>query len=80
MSSKVEAIEKEYKATLAAREHLVKESWIGAMEARIVREELIKCQKSEGVNNYSECKHLTELYLSLLRTNKVKGYKTVDVA
>jgi hypothetical protein len=42
------------------------------MEARIVREELVKCQKAEGVNHYVECKHLSELYLKLLRENKVR--------
>ena len=56
---------------MAKREEDIRESWIGAMEVRIVREELVKCQKMEGVNHYSECKHLSELYLNLMRTNKV---------
>jgi len=80
MSSKNEAIMQEYKATLASREEHIRETWIKAMEARIVRDELIKCQKMEGVNNYSECKHLSELYLRLMRENKVQGYKNIDLA
>lgn len=42
------------------------------MEVRIVRDELIKCHKSEGVNHYAECKHLSELYLKLMKENKVR--------
>lgn len=60
-------------ATLAAREKTIKESWVGAMEARIVREELVKCQQAEGVNHYAECKHLAELYLQLMKTNKASA-------
>ncbi|KAG9017617.1 hypothetical protein FRB90_000487 [Tulasnella sp. 427] len=75
-----EAIAKEYKETLASRDKHIKDSWVSAMEVRIVREELIKCHKSEGVNHYAECKHLSELYLKLMKENKVKGYKQIDDA
>lgn len=30
------------------------------MEQRLVRDELAKCYKSEGVNHYVNCKHLSE--------------------
>jgi len=80
MSSGRNTIAEEYKATRAAREEKIRESWVNAMEARIVREELIKCHKSEGVNNYESCKHLSELYLDLMRANKVHGYKQIDLA
>ncbi|KAG9013873.1 hypothetical protein FRB94_004254 [Tulasnella sp. JGI-2019a] len=70
----------EYKATLASREKHIKETWIGAMEARLVREELIKCQRAEGVNHYAECKHLAEMYLRMMKTSKVTGYKQIDLA
>jgi hypothetical protein len=43
------------------------------MEARIVREELQKCQKAEGVNHYAVCKPLVETYLELLKDAKVSG-------
>ncbi|KAG8935368.1 hypothetical protein FRC03_005269 [Tulasnella sp. 419] len=68
----------EYKTKIAERDAFLKESWVKAMEARIVREELIKCQKAEGVNHYTECKHLSELYLKMLKENKLKGYKVID--
>lgn len=42
-----------------------------AMEARLVREELEKCQKTEGVNHYENCRWLTEKYLKMLKENKV---------
>jgi len=78
MSSK--DIMEEYKATLESREKHIRETWVGAMEARIVRDELIKCQQAEGVNHYAECKHLAELYLKMMKTSKVTGYKTIDIA
>lgn len=80
MSSINEVVAKEYKETLATRDKHIKDSWVNAMEVRIVREELIKCHKVEGVNHYAECKHLSELYLKLMRENKVKGYKQIDLA
>ncbi|KAG8885692.1 hypothetical protein FRB97_000135 [Tulasnella sp. 331] len=69
-----------YKETLASREKHIKETWIGAMEARIVREELIKCQRAEGVNHYAECKNLAEMYLRMMKTSKVTGYKQIDLS
>jgi hypothetical protein len=41
------------------------------MEARLVREELEKCQKTEGVNHYENCRWLSEKYLTKLKENKV---------
>jgi len=78
MSSK--EIMEQYRATLASREQHIRETWVDAMEARIVRDELVKCQKAEGVNHYAECRHLAELYLAMMKTSKVTGYKTIDVA
>jgi len=69
----------EIKAKLSEREHHVRESWVKAMEARLVREELEKCQRTEGVNHYENCKWLSEKYLTMLKENKVKGYKKIDV-
>jgi len=42
------------------------------MEARLVREELEKCQKSEGVNHYENCKWLSDKYLLMLKENRVR--------
>lgn len=41
------------------------------MEARLVRDELIKCQRSEGVNHYKACGYLAEMYTGMIRDNKV---------
>lgn len=45
--------------------------WVKTMEARIVREELMKCHRSEGVNHYAICKPLVETYMDLLKDAKV---------
>jgi len=66
-------------AKFQEREEHVRESWVRAMMARLVRDELEKCQKSEGVNHYENCKWLSEKYLTMLEENKVKGYRHVDV-
>ncbi|KAH8117759.1 hypothetical protein DFH11DRAFT_1723787 [Phellopilus nigrolimitatus] len=65
-------------ARVQAQEEHVRESWVRAMEAKIVREELTKCQRMEGVNHYENCKWLSEKYVEMLRENKVKGYKQID--
>lgn len=61
------------------RDNNIRESWVRAMEARLVREELDKCQKAEGVNHYENCKWLSDKYLSMLQTNRVQGYKHIDI-
>lgn len=60
--------------TLSDRTHHIRESWVKAMEARLVREELVKCQRAEGVNHYKECQHLAEMYTGMIRENKVSFY------
>ncbi|KAF4613678.1 hypothetical protein D9613_007887 [Agrocybe pediades] len=65
--------------TLKEREEIIRESWVKAMEIRLVREELAKCHDAEGVNHYENCQWLSQKYLSLLRTNRVSGYKKIDV-
>lgn len=42
------------------------------MEAKIVRENLSKCYKIEGVNHTQKCKHLADRYTEMLRENKVR--------
>jgi len=42
------------------------------MEARIVRDNLSKCQKVEGVNNYERCKDLAERYADMLKESRVR--------
>ena len=43
------------------------------MEARIVREELQKCHRAEGVNQQENCKWLAEKYLEKLEGSRVRG-------
>ena len=56
---------------LKAQENLLRESWIRAMEARIVRDNLQKCYRVEGVNNIESCKHLADRYTQMLKENRV---------
>ena len=42
------------------------------MEARIVRDNLSKCQKVEGVNHYERCKDLAERYADMLKDSRVR--------
>lgn len=60
------------------REHHVRESWVKAMEARLVREELKKCYRGEGVNHMQNCKDLAERYALMIRDNAIKGYVVVE--
>ncbi|KAH7106553.1 NADH-ubiquinone oxidoreductase 12 kda subunit mitochondrial precursor [Auriculariales sp. MPI-PUGE-AT-0066] len=65
---------------LDARDKHVREQWIKVMELRLVREELVKCQRSEGINALAQCKELSERYLDMLKTAKVEGWRIVDTA
>lgn len=62
----------EFVGTLQERDTHIRESWISAMEARIVRGELQKCQRGEGVNHYKNCRELAEIYTRMIRENKVR--------
>lgn len=59
---------------LAARDHTIREQWVKAMELRLVRDELEKCQQSEGVNGYENCKEFTQRYLSMLKDHRVRRH------
>ena len=63
-----------------ARSDLIKEQWTGVMEARLVRDELVKCRRTEGVNSYANCKYLADLYLDLLRTSGVSSFMSIKIA
>lgn len=67
-------------AKLEQRDNHVRESWVKAMEARLVREELEKCQRSEGVNHYENCRWLSEKYLTMLKENKVRKFCGLSAA
>jgi NADH dehydrogenase (ubiquinone) 1 beta subcomplex subunit 10 len=55
-----------------AREEHIRETWVRAMEARIVRDELKRCQRTEGVNTLETCQHLADRYLTMLKENRVR--------
>jgi NADH dehydrogenase (ubiquinone) 1 beta subcomplex subunit 10 len=61
-----------YTARVNEREQLIRESWIRTMEARLVREELDKCVRHEGVNHYENCRDLSQRYIQMLRDNRVR--------
>lgn len=63
-----------YKSSTGAqkeREAKLRELWVRAMEARLVRDELGKCQQAEGVNHYENCAWLSQKYLGMLRESRV---------
>ncbi|KAI9632949.1 NADH-ubiquinone oxidoreductase 12 kda subunit mitochondrial precursor [Dioszegia hungarica] len=68
----------DYRTELKNRENHVRESWVKAMEARLVREELQKCYRGEGVNHLQNCKELAEMYTRMIRENKIKGYTVIE--
>ncbi|KAF8978322.1 hypothetical protein BGZ46_006601 [Entomortierella lignicola] len=65
-------------ALLRSRALAVRESWINAMEGRIVQKELKKCFRAEGVNHYQNCRHLVELYMTSLKEKRVEGWRKID--
>ncbi|KAJ6570216.1 hypothetical protein DFH09DRAFT_1313416 [Mycena vulgaris] len=69
-----------YKAKMVVQNELIKESWVKAMEVRLVRDELEKCRKGEGPNAMENCRWLADKYAQMLQENKLKGYKTIERA
>ena len=61
------------------RDSLVRESWVRAMEARIVQQTLEKCYRLEGVNHNENCKQLAERYALMLKENRVSPLNPYDV-
>ena len=60
-----------FSAVVDAREAKLRADWVKTMEARLVREELAKCWREEGVNHYQSCHALSEKYLDMIRTHRV---------
>ncbi|KAG0639972.1 hypothetical protein HOY80DRAFT_885510 [Tuber brumale] len=61
-------------ALKAAQDAVIREQWVRTMMARLVREELSKCYRREGVNHLARCGVLRERYMELLKDSKIKGY------
>ncbi|KAJ9071953.1 hypothetical protein DSO57_1032169 [Entomophthora muscae] len=62
-------------AIIEARAQAVREDWVKVYEARIIRDVLARCYKTEGVNHYQHCRHLAEAYLERLQTHRVGGLR-----
>lgn len=45
-------------ALKAAQDAIIREQWVQSMMARLVREEMGKCYRREGVNHLEKCGHL----------------------
>ena len=45
-------------ALKAAQDSIIREQWVQSMMARLVREEMGKCYRREGVNHLEKCGHL----------------------
>jgi hypothetical protein len=58
-------------AILKSRDETLREQWIKVYEARLVREEVAKCHRAEGVNHYHACHDLVQHYLELLKDARV---------
>ncbi|KAJ7284632.1 hypothetical protein C8J57DRAFT_1497529 [Mycena rebaudengoi] len=63
---------------MIARDEHIKESWVKAMEVRLVRDELDKCRKAEGANSLESCRWLAEKYTQMLKDNQLRGYKVIE--
>ena len=61
-------------AKFQERDELMRESWVKTMELRLVRAELDKCHKAEGVNHYENCRWLAEKYLGMMQTARVRCF------
>ncbi|KAJ7650662.1 hypothetical protein FB45DRAFT_731691 [Roridomyces roridus] len=57
---------------MAERDAFIKESWVKAMEVRLVRDELEKCRKGQGANGLENCRWLADKYAQMLQENKVR--------
>ncbi|KAJ1970248.1 hypothetical protein IWQ62_000075 [Dispira parvispora] len=61
-----------------ARDQYLRESWVRAMELRVLQKQLKKCYRTEGVNYMQNCRALGELYLDMAKAQRLKGYRTLD--
>ncbi|KAJ7039561.1 hypothetical protein C8F04DRAFT_294586 [Mycena alexandri] len=75
-----DAVKQMYRAKMLAQDDIIKESWVKAMEVRLVREELEKCRKGEGPNAMENCRWLADKYNQMLVEAKLKGYKRIEKA
>jgi len=53
-------------ALKAAQDAIIREQWVKSMMARLVREEMGKCYRREGVNHLEKCGHLRGMGTQIL--------------
>ena len=54
------------RALKAAQDAIIREQWVRSMMARLVRNEMGKCYRREGVRHLENCKFLRGAYLQSL--------------
>ncbi|KAI9251898.1 hypothetical protein BDA99DRAFT_444307, partial [Phascolomyces articulosus] len=59
----------------AARAQKIRDDWVKAMEARLIKEKLDECYRTEGVNHYASCRDLADMYLKSIKENRVEGFR-----
>lgn len=52
------------KALKAAQDSIIREQWVQSMMARLIREELGKCYRKEGVNHLQNCQQIRGKWVS----------------
>lgn len=69
-----------YIELLKARDSAVREQYIRLMRSKLIRAELEKCQRHEGVQHHTVCKYWKDLYLEAVERgdNELRGYKSIE--
>ncbi|KAI7903095.1 uncharacterized protein BX663DRAFT_551942 [Cokeromyces recurvatus] len=65
----------DHKAVYAARNQKIRDDWVKVMEARLIKEKLDECYRTEGVNHYQTCRELADMYFATIKTHKVEGFR-----
>jgi hypothetical protein len=60
-------------ALKAAQDAIIREQWVKSMMARLVRDEMGKCYRREGVNHLEKCGHLRGKSKSVQRRGRTRN-------
>ena len=66
------------KALKAAQDSIIREQWVQSMMARLIREEMGKCYRKEGVNHLENCAHLRGKLDGVLSRGDADGFAGLD--
>lgn len=58
-------------ALKGAQDAIIREQWVRSMMARLVRDEMGKCYRREGVNHLEKCGHLRGRSFSISRATRI---------